>query len=377
MREALAERLLARVMEWTPEDVARERPILQAMAAFKYDEYQQFSPGMRFVESLALWLSQFKTKEERQVAYDFVIKRLVFCSNAEMSHFVSVAYPDYIRPLLIRRAAETLSIPERNITQIINSTEYKILRRQCLFLGLSDGSRIDTFRRNNTPELSHEQIWQTYEMSADKAKDIHDKLRIDMEGLSGTSTPDSDGYYFRMVFLLDDFSGSGVTYLRKDEATGEFKGKISKFLEQLRRKESGLGSLVSLSDLYVGIVIYMATEKSRLHLESMLDALFKKEKISWNIHIVQILNDEVTLNDTADSSFLKLEDSYFDPNAKDTHSVVGGGDGSFKRGFGQCSLPLVLSHNTPNNSIFLLWADPEEYKTRGLFPRISRHRSTP
>jgi hypothetical protein len=61
MKEALAERLLATVMNWTPEDVANERPLLQAMAALKYDEYQQFAPGIRFVESLALWLRQFKT----------------------------------------------------------------------------------------------------------------------------------------------------------------------------------------------------------------------------------------------------------------------------------------------------------------------------
>ena len=58
MRDALAERLLANVMAWSPTDVARERPILQALALLKYDEYQQFSPGMRFVESLALWLAQ-------------------------------------------------------------------------------------------------------------------------------------------------------------------------------------------------------------------------------------------------------------------------------------------------------------------------------
>ena len=59
MRDALAERLLANVMQWTPADVAEQRPKLQALAAFKYDEYQQFSPGMRFVESLALWLDFF------------------------------------------------------------------------------------------------------------------------------------------------------------------------------------------------------------------------------------------------------------------------------------------------------------------------------
>jgi hypothetical protein len=72
MRDILAERLLARVMEWGIEDVARERPDLQALAAFKYDEYQQFSPGMRFLESLAVWLNQFESREERELAYDFV-----------------------------------------------------------------------------------------------------------------------------------------------------------------------------------------------------------------------------------------------------------------------------------------------------------------
>jgi len=134
MREALAERLLAQVMGWTSENVAAERPLLQAMAALKYDEYQQYAPGMRFVESLALWLSQFVTSEERQKAYEFVKSRLVFISAAEMAHLVSIAYPDHIRPLLIRKAAEALSVPDTFVRRIANSKEYRTLRRQCLFL---------------------------------------------------------------------------------------------------------------------------------------------------------------------------------------------------------------------------------------------------
>jgi len=47
------------------EDIGQERPFLQDMASFKCDNYQQYSPGMRFVESLALWLDQFRTREER------------------------------------------------------------------------------------------------------------------------------------------------------------------------------------------------------------------------------------------------------------------------------------------------------------------------
>src|SRR5688572_21943460 len=98
MKEALAERLLASVMNWQPEDLADERPILQAMAAYKYDEYQQFSPGLRFIESLALWLDGVKDPAQKKEAYRFVRERLVFFSTAETHHLVAVSYPDFIRP---------------------------------------------------------------------------------------------------------------------------------------------------------------------------------------------------------------------------------------------------------------------------------------
>ena len=68
MKDRLAEELLGKVMNWSPGEVASNLPPLQAIADYKYDEYQQFSPGMRFIESLALWLSQFATAEERITA---------------------------------------------------------------------------------------------------------------------------------------------------------------------------------------------------------------------------------------------------------------------------------------------------------------------
>ena len=231
MREALAERLLAKVMEWTSEDVARERPVLQAMAAFKYDEYQKFSPGMRFVESLALWLNQFSTKRERDTAYNFVKERLIFFSNVEISHFVAISYPNLIRPLLIRRTAEKVGVSERFVQKVTKSMDYHLLRRRCLFLGLSDGARIDAFRRNNS-DLSHEQIWQTYELTSEKALNMHEKLKRDLKVILGR-TPTEEDISFRMIFLLDDFTGSGFSYLRKENEKSNFSGKISKFYHQL------------------------------------------------------------------------------------------------------------------------------------------------
>lgn len=370
MREALAERLLAQVMQWTPEDVARERPALQAMASFKYDEYQQYGPGMRFIESLALWLNQFLIKDERKCAYSFVKQRLVFLSNAEMVHFVSVAYPDHIRPILIQRTATTLNNSMWMISKLINDKVYRSLRRQCLFLGLSDGARIDVFRRFNS-ELSHEQIWLAYEMTPEKAESIKEKLNKDLNMIAGKNIEQNETY-FKMIFLLDDFSGSGLSYLRKSSEDGSFAGKIYKFYKQLIGPDTGLSKLVNLNDLYVGVTLYVATDKTRLHLERNLTDLFDGTNIKWGIQIIQNLADDVSLQRTEDKDFLRLVDKYYDSNAEDEHTEKGGKD--IKLGFNDCGLPLVLGHNTPNNSIFLLWAYPN-LNYRGLFPRISRHRS--
>jgi len=49
LKDQLAEELLAKVMGWKnpAEFVEHGRPLM-AMSAYKYDEYQQFSPGIVF-----------------------------------------------------------------------------------------------------------------------------------------------------------------------------------------------------------------------------------------------------------------------------------------------------------------------------------------
>mgnify|MGYP006291960193 CR=1 FL=1 len=374
MRDALAERLLAQVMGWTPEDVANERPLLQAMAALKYDEYQQYAPGMRFVESLALWLRQFARQDERKVAYQFVKSRLLFLSAAELSHLVSVAYPDHIRPLLVHRAAAVLGADESYVGRITASPEYRALRRQSLFLGLSDGARVDTFRRATSDELSHEQIWQTYEMSYDKAMGVLAELRRDLATVPGL-VGDAANAFFRMIFLLDDFSGSGRTCIRNTESENRLVGKLARFKEQIVKKDAGLHALVSAADLYIGVVLYVATSRAKRHIEGLLPTLFEDlSDVTASVGVVYSLDDHVAVTTDTDKAFMELIDSYYDPCAADEHTRKGG-TADVKCGFSQCALPLVLSHNTPNNSVFLLWANPERHSVRGLFPRISRHRS--
>ena len=56
----------------------------------------------------------------------------------------------------------------------------------------------------------------------------------------------------------------------------------------------------------------------------------------------------------------------------DEHFAVGGGRCPYL-GFADCSLPLVLYHNTPNNTLPVLWYSWEE-TVYPLFPRVTRHK---
>jgi len=230
MRDQLAERLLARTMAWSPEDVARERPVLQAMAAYKYDEYQQFSPGMRFVESLAITLSGLKTSAEKATFYEFVKKRLVFFSSAEINHLVSIAYPDFVRPRLLRQVAEQEGENPYHLAKVAGTSAFRIRERGCLFLGLSDGARTDAFRRSSSPNIGHEQVLQTYEISKGRVDKLLEKLREDIAAITNSGPPKDDPK-FRTVILLDDFSASGTSYLRKED--DKFKGKIGDFYRDI------------------------------------------------------------------------------------------------------------------------------------------------
>src|SRR5207302_3720583 len=104
-------------MDWGPGEATAYLPQIQALASLKYDEYDGYRPGVKFVESLGSWLLQFGPAD-RPAALDFVIHRLVFISRAELDHVVATAYPDVIRPHLVQRTAHDLGLPKHLVTQI-------------------------------------------------------------------------------------------------------------------------------------------------------------------------------------------------------------------------------------------------------------------
>ncbi len=315
MRDALAERLLANVMQWSPEDVARERPVLQALAAVKYDEYQQFSPGMRFVESLALWLEQFTAMDERKAAYMFVLSRLVFLSHAEMAHFAAIAYPDVIRPIFIEQAARDATLPPFRLSQVLGASAFKQLEGSSLFLGLSDGARIDLFRRSNK-ELSHEQIFTGYELSDEKVGEIR-KWLDEKRGHKD---------FAPALVLLDDFSASGTSCLTADADIA--KGKVSKFVDRILSRDAWK-SVVSFPKTRIVIVVYVATEQALENIRAGAAALKKTHGVDMTVVAVQLITRDVSLKSSDSDPMINVIQKYYDPSVEDDHTRKGNTDLKF------------------------------------------------
>ena len=370
MQQELAERLLARIMDWDDETRAGERARLERFAEYKYDQYQQFAPGRRFLESLALWLRQFAEGRPREIAYTFVKDRLVFISDEEVDSLVELAFPTVIRPVLLEDAARETGVSPYRAKEIVKGRAYRSLQRRTLVLGLSDGARTDRFRRVNAGAISHEQVFHAYDVSDTKADDLTEKLRRDLSGILEREPVDEEAR-FRYVVLLDDFTASGLSYIRKDSESGEWSGKIPKIIKQLSKKD-GLGQCISDSNVRLIVVLYIASEQAVRQIRESLECIgFEKGTIE--LDVVFELNQGTRLEREVDSELFELLDmeQFFDENADDEHAEVGGT--SMRFGFADGRLPVVLSHNTPNNSIYVLWAE-DGHHVLGLFPRVSRHR---
>lgn len=369
MKKELGERLLAKIMNWTDAEKAAERARLEAFASYKYDEYQQFSPGRRFIESLALWLRQFKPGEERTIAYEFVRNRLIFISNDEINYLVGLVFPTVLRGRLLQDTAATQSeLGAYQIKALAETPDYRSRLRRTLVLGLSDGARTDRFRRANPLDITNEQVFHAYDISDGKVESLAGKLRKDLVNVLGRSPTDDEGR-FQYVVLLDDFSASGTSAIRRED--GVWDGKIPRIIQQLE-SDGPLGRAIAPSSVQVMIVIYVASEQAIVHIKRELgDLTFSRGAVT--LHVIHSLCPRTRLDDVHDAEILRLahKDEYFDEVVDDENAAVGGT--SKRLGYADGRLPLVLSHNTPNNSIYLLWAEDVE-NVLGLFPRVDRHR---
>ena len=360
MNPELAENLLRAVMgEAVGDDFPDQLGILRSLATYKYDEYQQYAPGRQFIESLALWLGQFPDSDERRDALRFVRERLIYISDVEMRHLVSLMARDRVPEVLQRQVARQLDLPDYRVAAVRRRDEFRRTVRSSLFLGMSDGARIDQFRRNSGG-VSNEQFAMNYELSEPRMKNMVTELKRDLG---------DKGAIFKNIFLVDDFAGSGRTILRHDEVA-PLNGRLFRFVEDT------LPKLKEDICPKIFIALYLATEQAVEHLHSLI---LSYPSPPWSDDNTPQVITVMTLGDHArlrhdrqgeeyetDQLFDRLLHNHYVKSVEDEHK------GKVLHGYSDCGLPLVLPHNTPNNSVYLLW---EREQTKPLFPRFERHQS--
>lgn len=375
MKSDLAKQLLKNIIEPIVGDNEAEAEKifheLQFFAEYKYDYYEMFAPGRHFLEHLYIWLKQFD-KEDRAIALEFVRNKLIFFSRGEFELLSRILYWNIVRNLQLNLTSEQTNIPRYKVNKLTNSPVFKKIERGSLFIGMSDGARIDFFRRQHL-SISNEQVLSSYHVDQNKCDDMVKKLK-----------KDTGEKRFGMMFLIDDFCASGSTLIREKKTTREITGT----LKQLEKKVFPQRSIVDGKKILVEpkmiesllsqeckvfLCPLFATKGSVIHLKTMvtkLDSLLK------NIQIIpaSILDDSLRFSD-ASTPIGTLCEKYYQKRMGDEHTK----DVTF--GYKACGLPVVLHHNTPNNSLYILWnrravkANESSASFEPLFKRIERHKS--
>lgn len=378
MNSNLANQLLASIMKWDARTLASERAALEFMGSMKYDAYDRYMPGMRFMSSLVQWLNDIK-EEDRDEAYKFIKKKLVFISSTQMNYLVDLLYDSKIRPILLDMATVETGLPSYKRSNKVVRTRFEIEKRSALVIGLSDGAHTDILRRS--AGFNNEQVLTNYYPDGKKLKDMLGGLRKDGK-MAGIENP-----FFRRIFLIDDFTASGKSFIRYDDTDGEYHGKLKKIIDELCAKShiEGDQNIEHLSYLLnpnqdkiqIDILFCIATEKARTNIKNNLDEYLKsvnwQDKVEFNIHIIQPLEDKLSNDIKNDKNLVEVlkKDEHFVKECVISKSYKVGKNDNPWLGFDECALPVVLAHNTPNNSLPIIWQDAERF--HGLFPRISRH----
>ena len=365
MKQEIALRVLGQVMAWDEDRARNEFSWLELMAKFKYDDYQDFMAGARFVERLADWLQQFKA-EDRETAYSFVRSKLIYFGVAELQHLVELVYPTIVESTLIAALASHCGVPAYLVWSTPDAPRmYQELLRKCLFFGLSDGARIDVFRRANVGRISNEQVVLATEIHDTKWNSLLKDLRNSLH---------DPGARFKFVFLLDDFMATGTTLLRKEGTN--WKGRLPKVRDIIQDR------LTTHFETNLQIIVhhYIATEKATKNIGARVEEAQRDHAASgWlpglQLHYGMVLSDALCVNAQAEPGFCGIVDRYYDHSIYNEHFRLSGVDNA-KLGFGGLGLPIIMEHNAPNNAVSLLWAESDGsqgHAMRPLFRRRQRH----
>jgi hypothetical protein len=362
MKKQLALRIIFELMEWDTTEAATEFAWLRVMVETKFDHYQGYGPGERFYVHLIHWLQQFRTPEERRVAYGFLRHRVVYIGQREMNHLVSLSYPSIQRRIRLEIGKSLGLKLHQTWTDPTAMARIRASSFRTLYVALSDGARIDVFRRENERVISNEQVVASSEITKTKWDDLLTELR---KRLIKEQCPD-DNALFERICLIDDFTASGSTLVRWKEEEGKWGGKLDRFCVPT---EAYVGSHVS-EGAVMHIHHYLASERAAKTINGMLDDYSKvRSRFHYDLTFCHVMRSDDSITEQSDKALVDLIETYYDASVE---SDSLGKDIWF--GYKECGLPVVLDHNTPNNSIALLWGHGEHpEKMRPLFPRKQRH----
>ena len=289
MKDELANKLLRTLVDVDEEEEAEIFPRLHAMAELKWDSYEGFRAGQRFMESLARWLPHLGHREARLRWLKFLLEDMIFVSAPEVDHLIALSYPDHIRPAILERVARVEGIPRRLKARLHESPSFKAEQRRTLVLGLSDGARLDVLRRNSS--LSHEQFVAGAEVPGARRQDLQAKLASALEKFDLSDLPAS----FNHLLVVDDFYGSGTSLIdfeNEGDRAGELKGKVSKLIVHANEfvEHNKEGTPLLTVEYEVTILLYMASEKARKHILDCLKEAGLDDR--WHLEIVQVFADK-------------------------------------------------------------------------------------
>jgi hypothetical protein len=373
MNENLALDKLSKLMEWEKAGLDKsEFEWLRLLSQFKYDQYEGYEPGSRFYTNLIAWLKQFCDLKDRRIAYEFLKNNLIFFSRQEIIHLVYRLWPEVHRTITDAVAKEQ-KIPRWQVIRDAKEA-FDIQLRQSLFCGLSDGAKMDVFRRDNEGRISNEQAVVVHEVSQKRWNKIHIKLQKEIKNKKWCA--DS---VFKHVFLVDDFTASGTTLIRYDDKDQEWTGKIASFIEHV-------DAHILHNPCHVHIHHYIGTKFSQSEIvkrigeyKAYLDDLRAEGKLElpeliFTVTFGLVVDDRFNVTQPNCPDFYDLLGKHYDKSVQ-TETT-----GCVKYGYKECKLGIVFEHNTPNNSVGIIWAETAEAdleKTStpmtSLFRRRTRH----
>ena len=376
MRFNLAKQFLVQLMGWDDIEATKRFQEMDLMSDIKYDSYDQFMPGIKFAGNFYLWLSQFKDPQERKLMYEFVKKYIIFINSTQISHLIDLLYNTKIIPLIRQKVVEDFKakgeiVNKYNYRRLDNSAEFKSHKRKTLFIGLSDGSHIDIIRRNSY--LDNDQVLTNYYPDDTKIKSLAEELE------SSKDVENDETKKFESIVLIDDFTASGASFIRKKNAV--YEGKLTKFFETID-KNQGFKNLFT-EGFEVRLYFLIATKSSLTHIREMLGEFMQKYgNLKVEVDCIQMLDEDAKFTNHQDGeakAMLEIiqKKCYINEPAltKAYKKSYSDGDTRYHLGYKQCALTVVLNHNTPNNSLPIIW-QPKREGDDPLYPlfyRITRH----